>query len=126
MALPPCHLLFNFNLTEGRLNCAMYQRSSDIGLGVPFNISSYSLLIIIIAHLSGLCPGEFVHFVGDCHIYLNHVDALKKHLERAPRDFPKLVVKPNGERVNPEDFQYEDFELVGYDPHPMIKMDMNV
>lgn len=126
MALPPCHLLFNFNVAGGKLNCAMYQRSGDIGLGVPFNIASYSLLTIIVAHLTGLQPGEFVHFIGDCHIYLNHVDALKKQLGRIPRDFPKLIVSPESARVNPEDFQYEDFKLVGYDPHPLIKMDMSV
>lgn len=126
MALPPCHLMFQFIVEDGRLSCAMYQRSGDIGLGVPFNIASYSLLTIIVAHLTGLHPGEFVHFIGDCHVYLNHVDALRTQLEREPRPFPKLFLRPKGERFRPEDFVYEDFELEGYDPYPPIRIEMSV
>ncbi|WEL37761.1 thymidylate synthase [Encephalitozoon hellem] len=126
MALPPCHVLFQFNVMEGKLNCAMYQRSGDVGLGVPFNIASYSLLTIMVAHLTGLQPGEFVHFLGDTHIYLDHVDSLRLQLERVPRPFPKLFVRPKESRERLEDFEYEDFLLVGYDPHPPIKMDMSV
>nr|CAA06648.1 thymidylate synthase [Encephalitozoon cuniculi] len=125
MALPPCHVLFQFNVTDGKLSCAMYQRSGDMGLGVPFNIASYSLLTILVAHLTGLQPGEFVHFLGDAHVYLDHVDSLRQQIQRPPRAFPKLFVSPKGPRTEPEHFQYEDFELVGYDPHPAIKMNMS-
>ncbi|ADM10869.1 thymidylate synthase [Encephalitozoon intestinalis ATCC 50506] len=126
MALPPCHVLFQFNVMDGKLNCAMYQRSGDMGLGVPFNIASYSLLTIIIAHLTGLRPGEFVHFLGDAHVYLDHIDSLRLQLQRTPREFPKLFVNPKGTRVEIEDFEFEDFELVGYNPHPPIQMNMSV
>lgn len=125
MVLPPCHLLFQFNVNDGKLNCCMYQRSCDMGLGVPFNIGSYSLLTIMIAHITDLCPGEFIHFMGDCHVYINHVDALKEQVSRIPRKFPKIFVNPKDKRSNLEDFKYEDFELVGYEPWPTIKMDLN-
>jgi thymidylate synthase len=125
MALPPCHVLFQFYVSDGKLSCALYQRSGDMGLGVPFNIASYSLLTIIVAHLTGLRPGELVHFLGDCHVYLNHVDALREQVARAPRPFPKLYVRPAGARAAVEDFEADDFELVGYDPHPPIKMEMS-
>lgn len=113
-----------FYVANGELSCIMYQRSCDMGLGVPFNIASYALLTIIIAHITGLKPGEFVHTLGDAHVYSNHVEALNEQLKREPRPFPKLFIKNSREKV--EDFVFEDFELVGYNPHDKIAMKMAV
>ncbi|XP_050741587.1 thymidylate synthase [Drosophila biarmipes] len=126
MALPPCHCLAQFYVSQarGELSCQLYQRSADMGLGVPFNIASYALLTHMIAHVTGLKPGDFVHTMGDTHVYLNHVEPLREQLERTPRPFPKLVIKRQVQDI--EDFRYEDFEIVGYNPYPKIKMDMAV
>lgn len=125
MALPPCHMMAQFYVNDKReLSCMLYQRSCDMGLGVPFNIASYALLTAIIAKATGLGLGDFVHTLGDAHVYLNHVDPLKQQLERAPRAFPKLIIKNDRDFV--EDFVAEDFELRDYFPHPTIKMDMAV
>lgn len=124
MALPPCHILAQFYVSDGELSCMMYQRSADMGLGVPFNIASYSLLTYMIAHITGLKPGEFIHTLGDAHIYSNHVDAVTKQLERLPRPFPKLFIKRQVADI--DDFKSEDFELVDYNPYPPIKMEMSV
>lgn len=117
--LPPCHSLFQFNVLEGKLNCQLYQRSADMFLGVPFNIASYSLLTMMIAQVVGLQPGEFVHTIGDAHIYLNHLDQVKLQLSRKPKKLPKMIINPNIKSIF--DFKIDDFELVGYDPHPPIK-----
>uniref|UniRef100_A0A6B2LCI1 thymidylate synthase n=1 Tax=Arcella intermedia TaxID=1963864 RepID=A0A6B2LCI1_9EUKA len=122
MALPPCHMFCQFFVANGELSCLMYQRSGDMGLGVPFNIASYSLLTCMMAHVCDLKPGEFIHSIGDAHVYLNHVEALQSQLERVPRPFPKLRVKATHKDI--EKFQFSDFELEGYDPHPPLKMDM--
>ncbi|MCR4302415.1 MAG: thymidylate synthase [Sulfuricaulis sp.] len=119
MALPPCHLLFQFYVAEGKLSCQLYQRSADIFLGVPFNIASYALLTLMITQITGLKPGEFIHTLGDAHLYLNHLDQVQTQLAREPRSLPSM-------RLNPEitslfDFDYDDFELLNYDPHPSIK-----
>ncbi|XP_013397041.1 thymidylate synthase [Lingula anatina] len=124
MALPPCHSFVQFYVCNGELSCQMYQRSGDMGLGVPFNIASYSLLTYMIAHVTGLKPGEFVHTLGDAHVYVNHIAALKEQLSREPRPFPKLTIKRNVQNI--DDFLYEDFELEGYKPHPKIAMEMAV
>ncbi len=116
--LPPCHLLFQFYVADGKLSCQMYQRSADTFLGVPFNIASYSLLTMMIAQVTGLKPGEFVHTFGDTHLYVNHLDQVKTQLKRRPKTLPKL--KLNSEIKNIDDFKFEDVELVGYDPHPAI------
>jgi len=132
MALPPCHMFCQFyvDVSKNELSCQMYQRSADMGLGVPFNIASYALLTHMIAHVTGRVPGEFVHVIGDAHVYLNHVDALKEQIQREPRIFPTLnIKKESGEQGNPcsiDDFKYEDFEVVGYKPHKSIKMKMAV
>jgi len=124
MALPPCHLLFQFYVAEGRLSCQLYQRSADTFLGVPFNIASYALLTHMVAHVTGLVPGEFIHTIGDAHLYLNHLEQVKLQLTREPRPLPKL-------RLNPEvtsifDFTYDDIEILDYDPHPHIKAEVSV
>ncbi|XP_017047504.1 thymidylate synthase [Drosophila ficusphila] len=126
MALPPCHCLAQFYVsqTRGELSCQLYQRSADMGLGVPFNIASYALLTYMIAHVTGLKPGDFVHTLGDAHVYLNHVEPLKEQLTRTPRPFPKLVIKRQVQDI--EDFRFDDFEIVGYNPYPKIKMEMAV
>lgn len=124
MALPPCHCLVQFYVANGELSCQMYQRSADMGLGVPFNIASYALLTYMIAHVTGLKPGDFVHTLGDAHVYLNHVEPLKEQLQREPRPFPKLYIKRKVERI--EDFVFEDFEVKDYNPHPKINMEMAV
>lgn len=124
MALPPCHCMFQF-LSDGKnLTCILYQRSADMGLGVPFNICSYSLLTIMIAKLTNLIPYEFVHFIGDAHVYLDHVDQLKIQMAREPRNFPTLKLADKiYEKI--EDFNFEDFILEGYDPHEKIVMKMS-
>uniref|UniRef100_A0A8D0Q5R3 Thymidylate synthase n=1 Tax=Sus scrofa TaxID=9823 RepID=A0A8D0Q5R3_PIG len=124
MALPPCHALCQFYVVNGELSCQLYQRSGDMGLGVPFNIASYALLTYMIAHITGLKPGDFVHTLGDAHIYLNHIEPLKIQLQREPRPFPKLKILRKVEKI--DDFKAEDFQIEGYNPHPTIKMEMAV
>lgn len=124
MALPPCHILFQFYVNDGGLSCQLYQRSADIFLGVPFNIASYSLLTMMIAQSTGLQPREFVHTLGDAHIYLNHIDQVKLQLARDP--FPLPQMKLNPERKNIFNFEYDDFELVNYKSHPHIKGKISV
>jgi len=119
MALPPCHLLFQFYVAEGRLSCQLYQRSADIFLGVPFNIASYALLTMMMAQATGLKPGEFVHTLGDAHLYLNHLEQVHTQLAREPRPLPSMRLNP--EKTSLFDFGFEDFELLNYDPHPSIK-----
>jgi thymidylate synthase len=118
MALPPCHLLFQFYVADGRLSCQLYQRSADLFLGVPFNIASYALLTHMVAQQAGLEPGDFVWTGGDCHIYDNHVDQVREQLGREPRPMPGLALRPAASLF---DYRFEDVELVGYDPHPAIK-----
>src|SRR5437868_14004020 len=118
MALAPCHALFQFYVADGRLSCQMYQRSADIFLGVPFNIASYALLTLMVAQVTGLEPGEFVHTLGDAHLYLNHLEQAKLQLSRAPRPLP--VMKLNPDVTSLFEFRYEDVTLTGYDPHPAI------
>jgi thymidylate synthase len=119
MALPPCHCLFQFYVSEGELSCQLYQRSADIFLGVPFNIASYALLTLMVAQVCGLKPGEFVHTFGDLHLYANHVEQAKLQLSREPRPLPQMKLNPAVKKI--DDFKFEDFELVNYDPHPGIK-----
>jgi len=128
MALPPCHMFCQFyvDTDKNELSCQMYQRSADMGLGVPFNIASYALLTHMIAKVTGRKPGDFVHTIGDAHVYLNHVDALKEQLERKPRAFPKLKMKEGKKYDDIDGFEFEDFEVVGYKPHKTIKMKMAV
>lgn len=118
MALPPCHTLFQFNVSQGRLSCQLYQRSADMFLGVPFNIASYALLTMMMAQATGLKPGEFVHTFGDAHIYTNHMDQVAEQLSREPRALPTLRLNPD--KTDLFDFDYEDFSIDGYDPHPRI------
>jgi thymidylate synthase len=119
MALPPCHALFQFYVSEGELSCQLYQRSADIFLGVPFNIASYALLTLMVAQVCGLKPGDFVHTFGDLHLYANHVEQAKLQLSREPRPLPQMKINPAVKSI--DHFKFEDFELVGYDPHPGIK-----
>ena len=119
MKLPPCHAFFQFYVAEKKLSCQLYQRSADIFLGVPFNIASYALLTMMVAEVSNLEYGEFVHTLGDAHIYINHLDQVNEQLERAPKPLPQMKI--NGKIKNIFDFKYDDFELIGYDPYPLIK-----
>ncbi|MFL5076424.1 MAG: thymidylate synthase [Microvirga sp.] len=119
MALAPCHCLFQFYVAEGRLSCQLYQRSADAFLGVPFNIASYALLTHMMAQATGLQPGDFVHSFGDAHLYLNHLEQAREQLKRAPKPFPRMKLNPARKELL--DFQYEDFTLEAYDPHPAIK-----
>jgi len=119
MAIPPCHALFQFWVAEGRLSCQLYQRSADVFLGVPFNIASYALLTRMVAQVCGLAPADFVHTLGDAHLYLNHLDQARLQLGREPRALPAMALNP--ERRSLFDFSYDDFALSGYDPHPAIK-----
>jgi thymidylate synthase len=124
MALPPCHVLFQFYVAGGRLSCQLYQRSADIFLGVPFNIASYSLLALMMAQVTGLKPGEFIHTFGDAHIYLNHIEQVRLQLTREPRRLPVMTLNPEVKDIF--SFKYEDFTLTGYDPHPVIKGEISV
>jgi thymidylate synthase len=119
MALPPCHALFQFFVQDGELSCQLYQRSADLFLGVPFNIASYALLAMMVAQVCGLKPGTFVHTFGDLHLYANHLEQARLQLTREPRPLPTMKINPNVKHIR--DFQFEDFELAGYDPHPHIK-----
>ena len=119
MALPPCHTLFQFFVNDGKLSCMLYQRSADVFLGVPFNIASYALLTMMVAKICNLELGEFVHTLGDAHIYVNHLEQINKQLKRTPRSLPKMIIK--GNQKNIEDFVFEDFELVDYNPHSGLK-----
>jgi thymidylate synthase len=123
MALPPCHCLFQFFVADGKLSCQLYQRSADVFLGVPFNIASYALLTMMVAQVVGLKPGEFVHTFGDAHLYLNHLEQAKEQVSREPRPFPTLTIAPKRDLFA---FEYEDFHLEGYAPHPHIKADVAV
>jgi thymidylate synthase len=124
MALPPCHILFQFYVANGRLSCQLYQRSADIFLGVPFNIASYALLTMMIAQVTNLKPGEFVHTFGDAHIYLNHIEQVKIQLTREPLKLPTMVINPAVNNI--DEFKYEDFTLVNYEAHPHIKGEISV
>ncbi len=118
MALPPCHCLFQFNVAAERLSCQLYQRSADVFLGVPFNIASYALLTLMLAQVTGLAPGEFIHSFGDVHLYLNHLDQADEQLRRKPRALPRMELNPEVSSLF--DFVYDDFKLVGYEPYPAI------
>lgn len=124
MALPPCHLLFQFYVCNGELSCQLYQRSADLFLGVPFNIASYALLTLMMAQVTGLKPGDFVHTFGDLHLYKNHIDQAKLQLSRDCRPLPTMQINPDVDRI--DGFQFEDFELQSYDPHPHIKAAVSV
>ena len=123
-ALPPCHAFFQFYVANGKLSCQLYQRSADIFLGVPFNIASYALLVLMIAQVCNLEPGEFIHTFGDAHIYNNHSEQIALQLSRTPKSLPKMKLNPNIKNIF--DFKYEDFELVGYDPYPLIRGKVSV
>jgi thymidylate synthase len=124
MALPPCHTLFQFFVADGRLSCQLYQRSADIFLGLPYNISSYALLTMMVAQVTGLAPGEFVHTLGDAHLYLNHLDQAHTQLSRRPRPLPHMTINPA--RSSLFEFEYDDFELMEYQPYPHIRAEVSV
>jgi len=124
MALPPCHIMFQFYVAHGKLSCQLYQRSCDIFIGVPFNIASYALLNLMVAHVTGLKPGEFIHTLGDAHIYQNHIDQVKLQLSREPYQLPRMEINPSIKDITL--FRYEDFTLTGYIAHPHIKGDISV
>lgn len=124
MNLPPCHILFQFYVADGKLSCQLYQRSADIFLGVPFNIASYALLLKMIAQVTGLKEGDFVHTLGDAHIYLNHIEQVKTQLEREPLSLPQMKINPDVKDI--DIFKFEDFELVNYEAHPHIKGEISV
>ena len=124
MNLPPCHTFFKFYVADGKLSLHLYQRSADIFLGVPFNIASYALLLKMMAQVTGLQEGDFVHTFGDAHIYNNHIEQARLQLTREPRPLPKMIINP--EVKNIFDFKYEDFTLQDYDPHPHIKAEVSV
>lgn len=124
MKLPPCHTFFQFYVADGHLSLQLYQRSADTFLGVPFNIASYALLLLMMAQVTGLEPGDFVHTLGDAHIYRNHFDQARLQLQREPRPLPRMIINP--EIKNIFDFKYDDFTLVDYNPHPHIKAVVSV
>ncbi len=124
MKLPPCHAFFQFYVCDGTLSCQLYQRSADVFLGVPFNIASYAALTMMMAQVTGLVPGDFIHTLGDAHLYLNHVDQAQTQLLRQPKPWPQLTLNPRV--TNLFDFKYEDFSLTGYDPHPLIKAEVSI
>lgn len=124
MALPPCHLLFQFYVASGKLSCQLYQRSGDVFLGIPFNIASYALLTHMVARVCKLEPGYFVHTIGDAHLYLNHLEQARLQLQREPRDLPRLVLSGNATAL--EDFKYENIKIEDYNPYPHIKADVSV
>jgi thymidylate synthase len=124
MNLPPCHILFQFYVADGKLSCQLYQRSADIFLGVPFNIASYALLLLMVARSTNLEAGEFIHTLGDAHIYTNHIEQVKEQLTREPRNLPKMLLNPDKKSLF--DFEYDDFQLSDYNPHPHIKGDISV
>lgn len=124
MALPPCHMFFQFYVADGKLSCHMYQRSADIFLGVPFNIASYALFTMMVAQSCGLKAGDFIHSFGDAHIYLNHIEQVKLQLSRDPYSLPQMLINPD--RKNIDDFVFEDFELINYQSHPHIKGEISV
>jgi thymidylate synthase len=124
MAIPPCHTMYQLNVIDGKLSLALFQRSADMFLGVPFNIASYSLLTMVIAQIAGYEPGEFVHMIGDAHIYGNHYEQVKEQLSREPRAFPTIKINPKLKSI--DDVTFEDFTIEGYDPHPPIKGEITV
>ena len=124
MALPPCHVLFQFYVVNGKLSCQLYQRSADVFLGVPFNIASYALLTLMMAQVCGLQAGEFIHTLGDAHIYLNHLEQVDTQLQRTPRRLPAMSINPAVQSIF--EFKYDDFQLQDYDPYPAIKADIAV
>ena len=124
MALPPCHTMFQFYVCDGRLSCQLYQRSGDVFLGVPFNIASYALLLMMIAQVTGLEPGEFVHTLGDAHLYLNHIEQVDILLTRTPYPLPRMVINPDVKNI--DDFKFEDFRLEGYECHPALRAPISV
>jgi len=124
MALPPCHVMFQFYVAGGRLSCQLYQRSCDIFLGIPFNIASYSLLTLMVAQVTGLKPGEFIHTLGDAHIYLNHIEQVRLQLTREPYPLPRMEINPSVRDI--PDFRFDDFKLTDYVAHPGIKGDISV